>query len=166
MRAVDLRSQALIRGHRVSGPQLVTLREVARMGPVPVSALARAVSLSQPTVTGILNRLERAGLVRRDRDQRDRRSVLCTITTQGASVLGDAPSLLQDRFRRELSRLADWERSQMLATLQRIAFLMDAEALEAAPVLTTDALSPADDPDAAESSSPEPRTQQRKEEIA
>ena len=44
VRAVDLRSRALIRGHRISGPQLVTLREVSRMGPVPVSALARAVA--------------------------------------------------------------------------------------------------------------------------
>jgi len=153
VRAVDLHSRALIRGHRISGPQLVTLREVARMGPVPVSALARAVSLSQPTVTGILNRLERDQLVRRDRSDRDRRNVLCTITPRGARVLGEAPSLLQDRFLRELSRLEEWERSQMLATLQRIASLMDAESLEAAPVLTTDALNPAEhtlaDPEAA-----------------
>lgn len=144
VRAVDLRSRALIRGHRISGPQLVVLREVARMGPVPVSALARAASLSQPTVTGILNRLERDGLVRRERSREDRRNVLCTITPQGAIVLRDAPSLLQDRFRRELSRLEEWERSQMLATLQRIASLMDADTLEAAPVLTTDALAPAE----------------------
>jgi DNA-binding MarR family transcriptional regulator len=156
VRAVDLRSRALIRGHRISGPQLVTLREVARMGPVPVSALARAVSLSQPTVTGILNRLERAGLVRRDRSDQDRRNVLCTITPQGASVLGDAPSLLQDRFRRELSRLEEWERSQMLATLQRIAALMDADALEAAPVLTTDDLAP-DEGESAEAASSDAR---------
>lgn len=145
VRAVDLRSRALIRGHRISGPQLVTLREVARLGPVPVSALARAVSLSQPTVTGIVGRLERAGLLRRDRNETDRRSVLCTITPQGASVLRDAPSLLQDRFRRELARLEEWERSQMLATLQRIASLMDAEQLDAAPVLTTDPLQPGGD---------------------
>jgi DNA-binding MarR family transcriptional regulator len=155
VRAVDLRSRALIRGHSITGPQLVTLREMSRMGPVSVSALARAVSLSQPTTTGILNRLERAGLVRRERSDTDRRSVLCTITPQGTSVLRDAPSLLQDRFRRELSRLEEWERSQMLATLQRIASLMDAEGLEAAPVLTTDALSPADEADSMERESPE-----------
>jgi len=142
VRAVDLRSSALIRVHKITGPQLVALREVDRMGPVSVSALARAISLSQPTATGILNRLERGGLVRRDRSESDRRNVLCTITTQGASVLRDAPSLLQDRFRIELSRLEDWERSQMLATLQRIAALMDADGLEAAPVLTTDPLVP------------------------
>ena len=144
VRAVDLRSRALIRGHRISGPQLVALREVARMGPVTVSALARAISLSQPTATGILNRLDRDGLIRRDRSATDRRSLLCTITARGAAVLRDAPSILQDRFRTELSKLEAWERTQMLATLQRIAHLMDAESLDAAPVLTTDALSPAE----------------------
>lgn len=145
VRAVDLRSRALIRGHQITGPQLVALREVGKMGPVSVSALARSISLSQPTVTGILNRLERAGLVRRERSDKDKRNVICTVTPQGISVLRDAPSLLQDRFRSELSRLEEWERSQMLATLQRIASLMDAEQLDAAPVLTTEALSPAED---------------------
>ena len=166
VRAVDLRSRALIRGHRISGPQLVTLREVARMGPVPVSALARAVSLSQPTVTGILNRLERAGLVRRERSTTDRRSVLCTITPQGGSVLGEAPSLLQDRFRDELSRLEEWERSQMLATLQRIASLMDADEIDAAPVLTTETLAPADDAGPNDADPPSPAATNREEESA
>jgi DNA-binding MarR family transcriptional regulator len=138
VRAVDLRSRALVRGHQVTGPQLVTLRKVAGMGPVSVSALARAVSLSQPTVTGILHRLERAGLIRRERSERDRRSVLSTVTADGARVLKDAPSLLQDRFLQELVRLEDWERTQMLATLQRIATMMDAEDIDAAPLLTTD----------------------------
>lgn len=154
VRAVDLRSRALIRGHQISGPQLVTLREVARLGPVPVSSLARAVRLGQPTVTGILGRLERDGLVRRERDEVDRRQVLCTVTPQGARVLGEAPSLLQDRFRRELSRLEEWERSQMLATLQRIAALMDADAIDAAPVLTTEALAPGEDGHDSEAAAP------------
>ena len=145
VRAVDLRSRALVRGHQVTGPQLVTLREVSRMGPVSVSAIARAVSLSQPTVTGILHRLERAGLIRRERSERDRRSILSTVTPQGAQVLKDAPSLLQDRFLRELARLEEWERTQMLATLQRIARMMDAEDIEAAPLLTTDSFRAADE---------------------
>ena len=145
VRAVDLRSRALIRGHRVTGPQLVTLRAVGRLGPVSVGALSRAVSLSQPTVTGILVRLERAGLVRRERDAGDRRAVLSTITPQGGKLLREAPSLLQDRFVRELSRLEAWEQTQILSTLQRIASLMDVEELEAAPVLTTEPLTPGDD---------------------
>ncbi len=157
VRAVDLHSRTLIRGHHVSGPQLVALRELARLGPVGVGALARAINLSQPTVTGILNRMERAGLVRRERSASDRRSVICTLTTRGAEVLREAPSPLQDRFLEELKRLADWERTQMLATLERIASLMDAESLPAAPVLTTEALAPAEEALVAEADSgPEP----------
>ena len=157
VRAVDLRSRALVRGHRVTGPQLVTLREVARMGPVSVSALARAISLSQPTVTGILHRLEAAGLIRRERSERDRRAILSTVTAQGGRVLKDAPSLLQDRFLRELARLEEWERTQMLATLQRIAAMMDAEDLEAAPLLTAESLPPGSEPARAEADEAAPR---------
>ena len=51
--------------------------------------------------------------------------------------------LLQDRFQRELARLEEWERTQMLSTLQRLAGMMDAEALDAAPMLETGAIAPA-----------------------
>ncbi|HBL47553.1 MAG TPA: hypothetical protein DDZ90_29625, partial [Planctomycetaceae bacterium] len=46
------------------------------------------------------------------------------------------PSLLQDRFRRELLMLQQWEQTQMLSTLQRIASMMDAENIDASPVLS------------------------------
>jgi diaminobutyrate acetyltransferase len=50
-------------------------------------------------------------------------------------VLRSAPSLLHDRFREGLSRLETWEQTMTLATLQRIASMMDAEDLDAAPLL-------------------------------
>ena len=46
-------------------------------------------------------------------------------------------SLLQDRFRTKLAKLEEWEQTLTLATLQRIASMMEAEDLEAAPVLVT-----------------------------
>jgi DNA-binding MarR family transcriptional regulator len=129
----------------LTGPQLVVLREAAHLREPTVSALARAVSLSQPTVSGILERLEKRGLVRRERSERDRRSVSVGVTDEGARTLSGAPSLLQDRFRVELSRLEEWERTQMLALLQRLAGMMDAEAIDAAPMLETGALHPGPD---------------------
>ncbi len=137
IRAVDLHSRYLAVAHGLTGPQLATLREAARLGPVSASALAKAVSLSQPTMTGILDRLERRGLVSRRRDGADRRSVIITVTGKGSDILTTAPSLLQDRFRDELAKLKEWERTSMLATLQHIAAMMDAEAIEAAPILVT-----------------------------
>jgi len=145
VRAIDLHSHRLEREHGITGPQLVALRAVAQLGPISVSALARQMQLSQPTVTGILARLDRQDLVRRERCSHDRRTIVSTATTRGARLLRDAPPLLQDRFRRELSRLADWERAQTLATLQRVADMMDPEGLPAEPLLATRILGASED---------------------
>jgi DNA-binding MarR family transcriptional regulator len=48
---------------------------VARHGPLSPTALARRAGLHPATMTGILDRLERAGWVVRERDPADRRAV-------------------------------------------------------------------------------------------
>jgi DNA-binding MarR family transcriptional regulator len=136
MRAVDLHSRHLAEAHGLTGPQLAILQAASRLGVASsTGVLARAVHLSGPTVTGILDRLARSGLVERTRSGQDRRSVTITVTPLGEEVLAAAPSLLQDRFRAELERVEDWEQSMILAMLQRIAAMMDAESLDASPVL-------------------------------
>jgi len=135
MRAVDLHSRRLAEEHELTGPQLATLQATARLGESSTSALARAVHLSGPTVTGILDRLTKRGLVDRTRSGEDRRSITVRLTSDGEDVLAAAPSLLQDRFRQELARLEEWEQTTILATLQRIAAMMDAESLDASPLL-------------------------------
>jgi len=135
MRAVELHSRRLLDDYGLTGPQLATLREAARLGRPSVSALARAIHLSQPTVTGIVARLEKRGLVKRCRDNVDRRSIHVDVTVGGHEILNRTPPFLQDRFCRALAKLSDWEQSQMLATLQRIAEMMEADTLDASPVL-------------------------------
>ena len=139
MRAVDLHSRRLVEECGLTGPQLATLQEAAKTGPLPASGLARAVHLSGATMTGILTRLEKRGLVARTRGEADRRTVIVSVTKAGHEVLERTPSLLQDRFRLELSGLEEWEQMLMLANLQRIASMMDAEDLDAAPHLVADA---------------------------
>ena len=139
VRAIDLHSHHLAERFSVTGPQLIALQEMARLGQVPVGVLARNVHVSHPTMTGILDRLEKRGLVQRTRDKQDRRRMTVTPTAKGLKLLDDAPSPLQDRFRSEFCKLREWEQTQMLATLQRIAAMMDATELDAAPLLTTGA---------------------------
>jgi len=154
VRAIDLESKQMVRDYSVTGPQLVTLRAVAKLGPISVTALARAINLSQPTVTGILFRLSEQGLIRREQDTLDRRARTSTITPQGIAVLRDTPTLLEDRFRRELSRLEEWEQTQTLATLQRIATMMEAGDIAADPILATESLSAESSEDPGEAASP------------
>lgn len=136
-RAIDLHSRLLLKKSGLTSPQLAALQAILRLQPVTVGTLAREIHLGHATVTGILTRMEDRGLVVRTRGSQDRRSVLVELTPEGAKIVQEAPSPLQERFHHELSRLHEWERTMILATLQRIASMMDAEAIEAAPVLVT-----------------------------
>ena len=134
-RAIDLHSRLLLKRCGLTAPQLATLQAIQRLQPLTVGALARNVHLGHATVTGILTRMEERGFVVRMRGSHDRRSVLVELTAEGNRIVEEAPSPLQERFHHELSRLHEWERTMILATLQRIASMMDAEEIEAAPVL-------------------------------
>lgn len=135
IRAVDLHSRRLQEEHGLTGPQLAVLKHAAELGPVSAGRLAQAVHLSQATVTGILTRLEQRGLLARTRGMADRRTVEVNVTESGRMLLGSTPSLLQERFRRHLTRLEEWERLLILATLQKVASMMEAGDLDASPHL-------------------------------
>jgi DNA-binding MarR family transcriptional regulator len=138
MRAVDLHSRHLVDEFGLTGPQLALLKAVQRLAPATPGGLARELSLSPATVTGILSRLEARGLVLRRLGDVDRRTIRVELTRAGAVLVGDAPSLLQERFRRELAQIQDWEQHQILSVLQRIAAMMGAEGLDASPHLVAD----------------------------
>lgn len=55
-------------------------------GPLSAGQLANAVRLTTGAVTGVLDRLEAAGLVRRVRDAEDRRRVIVEVTDEVARV--------------------------------------------------------------------------------
>jgi len=61
---------------------------ISRRAPVTPGALANATGLSPATVTGILDRLEEGGWVKRSRDVGDRRKVLVDVEMKRAPELG------------------------------------------------------------------------------
>jgi DNA-binding MarR family transcriptional regulator len=73
--------QLTLLNHHVGGQidlkatDLECLDLITRLGPVSPSALARRAGLHPATMTGVLDRLERAGWISRDRDPADRRAV-------------------------------------------------------------------------------------------
>ncbi len=141
IRAIDLHSRLLVQRHGITGPQLIVLRQIATVGMISAGGVANRVSLSKGTVSGILERLEKRGLVVRQRSAGDRRQVLIQATEAGVSMLESAPSPLQDQFVRKFSALQDWEQSLMLSSLQRVVAMMEAEDIDASAVLTTGPIS-------------------------
>ena len=133
MRAVDLHSRQLAQDYGITGPQALLLRECLGGG-LAAGELARRLSLSQATLTDILNRLEQRSLIRRSRSLADRRRVMVEVTATGRALAETSPPLLQERFVRRFAALPDWEQTLLLSSLQRIAELMDAGDLDAAPM--------------------------------
>lgn len=140
IRAVDVHSKNLLKQYGITGPQLIILKEIGRNQFISVSDLARKVSLSQATVTNILVRLEQQGYLQRRKGEGDKRKVYMDISDKTRRIIESKPSLLQLTFVKKFQNLADWEQSLLLSSLQRIASMMDAQDLDAAPHLFSDSL--------------------------
>jgi DNA-binding MarR family transcriptional regulator len=136
--AITLHSRDLSRRYGLTGPQLIILSEIANNETLSVTELARYISLSQATVTDILNRLEKRGLIERTRDSVDRRRVLIRITDQCRQILSQTPPPLQETFVERYSALSEWEQLMILSAFKRVVDLMSAGKIDAAPFLSTD----------------------------
>lgn len=141
-RAIDLQSKQLVKQTGLTAPQLVVMQTIRKHGTISPSAVAKEVALSQATITSILDRLERAELVRRDRSEEDKRVVHVCLTLTGQQRLEEAPELLQSGFLRQYRKLEDWERNMLVSALQRVATMMDAEGLDASPILDVGEIEP------------------------
>lgn len=141
IRATDLHSRQLARNYGLTGPQLLLLRQLQDSGSgLTVGELASRMAISQPTVTGIVTRLERRRFLSRKRSERDRRCVVVRITPMGAQALRAAPEVLQEQFLQRLAALPAGEQQHLLAALERIVSLLEADHLDAAPMLVSGAV--------------------------
>ncbi len=137
IRAVDIHSRQLKQKCNITAPQLVCLLTIVAKEILTVANLAKEIHLSPSTVVGILDRLEEKGLVTRNRDSKDRRVVKVTATAKGMEFAQTAPSPLQDKLGNSLSQLSVLEQSTISLSLTRIVELMEAEEIDAAPILQT-----------------------------
>ncbi|WP_280205893.1 MarR family winged helix-turn-helix transcriptional regulator [Nocardia cyriacigeorgica] len=92
---------------------------VLRRGPVAMRALAETLACDASNVTGIINRLEKRGLVRREPSALDRRVTNLVITPEGEQVT-DAIRAKMRVTREGLDRLSEQEREQLGVLLQRV----------------------------------------------
>ncbi|GGC61810.1 MarR family transcriptional regulator [Marinobacter halophilus] len=136
IRATDLHSKRLSKHAGLTGPQLLIMRTIRDLGEVTIGTIAESVSLSQATVTTILDRLELRKLVYRVRSTQDKRKVHAHLTEAGAELLARAPNPLQEDFIQKFQSLAEWEQTMILASLQRVANMMNADDIDASPLLT------------------------------
>lgn len=104
----------------VTGPQRFVIRIVGRFPGIPAGHLAEILHVHPSTLTGILKRLERQGLIRRRLDARDRRRSLLGLTDKGrrfdVGAEGTVEAVIQHAIERTPSRKFDAAR-ELLSTI-------------------------------------------------
>jgi len=137
VRRVEGASDELEASHGITAPQLLSLRAVVQAGSLTQVELSREVRLSASTLVGVIDRLADKGLVTRRRDAKDRRRIHVTPTEAGRAVERAAPEPLQRQVERALEAMPAAERQAIASVLERVVLLLEAEGIDAAPLLTS-----------------------------
>jgi DNA-binding MarR family transcriptional regulator len=119
-RLVQRRFSAKLAPHGITPPQWGVLVALWEQDGLPLSELAKRSYFDGPTMTGIVDRLEAAGLVVRRRDSQDRRVINVYLTDAGRALEQVLPPLSEETNRESLAGLSDEQVEQFCQTLKHI----------------------------------------------
>src|ERR1700750_1500140 len=93
----------------ISSSDLECLDFLNLEGRVTAGRLAEVTGLTTGAITGVIDRLEKAGLVRRERDATDRRKVFIVVVPENAAKVGRLYTPLQEAMHKLWSTYSDAE---------------------------------------------------------
>jgi DNA-binding MarR family transcriptional regulator len=104
----------------LTGPQLHAVLWLRREGQLTMGRLSQRVGVTEKTGTGLVDRLERDGYVRRVRDEADRRVVHVRLTDQGGAVAAELDRQITEKMRLMLGLLDPEDRSALFRVLEKL----------------------------------------------
>jgi DNA-binding MarR family transcriptional regulator len=96
----------------------MTLDTLSREGPIRLTALAAAAGISQPSMTELVQRLERQGLLTRVNDPEDGRAALVGVTDGGRVLLDERRRYRRDRLAELLTEMSPQEEAALTLAMQ------------------------------------------------
>jgi DNA-binding MarR family transcriptional regulator len=127
----------------LTGPQLWAIKTIAQDAPIMVSEIARNMYLHPATVVGILDRLEKQGLVARIRSIEDRRVVRVELTGQGRALVKKAPEVAQGLLVAGLEKLGSNKLKNIAQALDQMAEILGAQNIPPRLILSPEVNKPA-----------------------
>ena len=103
--------------HGFTLPQWRALAEIARNEGISQVQLASTIDIDQMTVSGIVSRLEKRGLIERYPDPNDSRAKLARLTDEGSSLVRTARHVGRELYENALAGLSESERERLSAGL-------------------------------------------------
>ena len=109
-----------LREHGLSDQQWRVLRVLGEHGVVETGRVAREAFILGPSLTGVLSRMERDGLVRRERDPADQRSTVVELTAQGRSLVEKLSHVIEAHYAFMEAALGKQKLAQLYALLDKV----------------------------------------------
>lgn len=131
VKALHSYSQDVYRTYGLTGPQLWALKTLGREGRISAGRLADALAVHQSSVSILVDRLEKRGLVQRIRAPRDRRVVEIALTKRGAALSSRAPEAAQGRLLHGLRAMSPFEVRNIRQAVDRLVEAMEASDVKA-----------------------------------
>jgi len=126
----------------LTSPQLWTIKVIAEAGSIRVSDLARRIYLHPATTVGILDRLEKKGLVSRQRSQQDRRVVHVSLTQEGLGIVEKSPQVAQGLLVAGLEKISAQNLKKIDDGLGQMVSLLGAQEIPPQLILSTEVNQP------------------------
>jgi DNA-binding MarR family transcriptional regulator len=139
-RRIEQASKKLASQAGLTPSQLLVMQILKERGETSAGEVSQLTQLKHATITSLVDKLVAKGMLARRRCDEDRRRVWLMLLPEGDKAITDAPDLLQDTFQQRFQALPDWNQSMLVSTLERVAALLDAEDMDAAPILDVGAL--------------------------
>ena len=117
---VEPLQRELAASHGISLGDLYAVRTLARLGEVPVSHYGAELDLARSTITNLVDRLERAGLVVRLASPSDRRVTLVRLTESGRETMEARPRFSESEVARGILALDAADQATLAELLERI----------------------------------------------
>ena len=104
----------------LSAPQIIILLSLQEMDCAKVSDLARERGVSVPTMTGVIDRMEQAGYLKRTANKNDRRQVLIKLTPKGKNTVDKILQTVRKKWSGFAAALTEPERRSYASILQKL----------------------------------------------
>ena len=119
-------------------PQALVLTVLGEEGPMPISGLAQRTGSANSTVSGIVDRLEKLGLARRERSGRDRRVIYVAATEQYEALRSRATTDVSGYFASVMATMSTEDQRLVARALAKLdEALLDKEpSASASPILS------------------------------
>ena len=105
----------------ITATQLNVIKMLDEIGDLSLSRLSAVIGANNSTVTGIVDRMERDGLVKREHSDDDRRVWMIRLTDRGKKMARDIDIAPWDALREAVLRLEEKDREKLLSILSRVA---------------------------------------------